>query len=298
MHVTESFLTYLQFERRYSNHTVSAYCNDLEQFSDFLNSHFDHLKPEHASHHQIRSWIVALIETKVSTRSIRRKLASLSSYYKHLIRNKVITSNPVQKVISPKINVQLPSFIRNSEMEDLLVRHDFGNDFEGLRNKLIIELLYTTGIRRSELLNLKVSEIDMTKTIIKVIGKGNKHRIVPLAQHTKPLIVDYLLERQCALNEINEQSPYLFITSKGKQTYPGLIYRTVTKHLNYVSTNSKKNPHILRHSFATSLLNNGADINVIKEILGHANLQATQVYTHNTSENLKSIYKQAHPRAK
>lgn len=298
MHVNESFLTYLQFERRYSNHTVSAYCNDLEQFITYLNEYCAGLIPEEANHFQIRSWIVALMEAKISGRSIRRKLASLNSYYRHLIRNRVIQSNPLQKVVSPKSSVQLPSFIRNSELEQLLTNVDFGDGFEAIRDKLIIELFYSTGIRRSELVNLKNRDIDFDNETIKVIGKGGKQRVVPVLKHTIPLLQVYLPQRENVLAYSGEQSPYLFITVRGKQVYPELVYRTVTKNLNYVSTNSKKNPHILRHSFATNLLNNGADINMIKEILGHSNLQATQIYTHNTNENLKSIYKQAHPRAK
>lgn len=298
MHVTDSFLTYLQSEKRYSIHTVSAYCNDLNQFTAYLDCQYDGLKIEKANHHQIRSWIVKMMEEKVSNRSIRRKLASLNSFYKHLNRIGLITSNPIKKVISPKIKVQLPSFIRSSEMEELLTRFDFGEGFEASRDKLIIELFYTTGIRRSELLNLKISDVNMFQDVIKVLGKGNKQRVVPISHHSKNMIPDYLNFRQQVLLESGEASPYFFITSKGRKVYPELIYRIVTKHLKHVSTNAKKNPHILRHSFATSLLNNGADINVIKEILGHSNLQATQIYTHNTNENLKSIYKQAHPRAK
>jgi len=298
MPVTESFLTYLQFEKRCSNHTVSAYKSDLDQFVSYLKSQYETINPEHADHNQIRSWIVTLIEDGISNRSIKRKLASLNSFYKHLKRTKQITVNPLQKVISPKFSTQLPSFIKSNEMEMLLTQYDFGADFEAARDKLIIELLYSTGIRRSELVSIKMSDIDLNSDVIKVIGKGNKQRLVPVSRHTKTLFSTYLPLRESVLTESDEQSVFLFITSRGKHIYPELVYRTVTKHLNYVSTNSKKNPHILRHSFATSLLNNGADINAIKEMLGHSNLQATQIYTHNTNENLKSIYKQAHPRAK
>lgn len=298
MPVTESFFTYLQFEKRCSTHTLSAYKTDLDQFASYLLIQYNNTNPEHADHNQIRSWIVKLIGDSISNRSIKRKLASLNAFYKHLIRAKRITSNPVQKVISPKFSVQLPSFIKNDEMELLLTQFDFGNDFTAIRNKLMIELLYTTGMRRSELVSIKTSDFNSNSDLIKVIGKGNKQRIIPISHHTKALFSTYLPMRECVLAESDEKSPSLFITAKGKPIYPELVYRIVTKHLNYVSANSKKNPHILRHSFATSLLNNGADLNTIKEMLGHSNLQATQIYTHNTNENLKSIYKQAHPRAK
>jgi len=254
--VTESFLTYIQLEKRYSQNTVAAYRNDLLQFQRFLEIRYEDIKPQHVNHHQIRSWIVELNGQSVSNRSIRRKLATLNAFFKYLQRNDVINSNPLKKITTPKFSSPLPSFIKSTEMEELLMHFDFGEGFEAIRNKLIIGLFYMTGIRR------------------------------------------YLDERASVLSECGEQSPFFFITKKGRKTYAGLIYRIVTKHLNHVTTNSKKNPHILRHSFATNMLNNGADLNVIKEILGHSNLQATQIYMHNTRENLKSIYKQAHPRAK
>jgi integrase/recombinase XerC len=296
--VTEEFLTYIQLEKRYSRHTVAAYRNDLLQFEQFLRIQYEDAKPQNANHQQIRSWIVELNGQSVSNRSIRRKLASLNAFFTYLHRKDMIKSNPLKKVTSPKFSNPLPSFIKSTEMEELLMRFDFGEGFEAFRNKLIIGLFYMTGIRRSELINLEVVNVDLMNHIIKVTGKRNKQRVVPFGQGLKNAITGYLEERAIVLSECGEQSPFFFITKKGRKTYAGLIYRIVTKHLNYVTTNSKKNPHILRHSFATNMLNNGADLNVIKEILGHSNLQATQIYMHNTRENLKSIYKQAHPRAK
>lgn len=296
--MTEEFLTYIQLEKRYSQNTVAAYHNDLVQFQRFLEIRYEDIKPQHANHHQIRSWIVELIGQNVTKRSIRRKLASLNAFFKYLQRKEVISINPLKKITAPKFSDPLPSFIKSNEMEELLVRFDFGEGFEAVRNKLIIGLFYMTGIRRSELINLEVENVDLKTQVLKVTGKRNKQRVVPFGQHLKTAFIEYLDRRSSVLLECGEQSPYFFITEKGRKTYPVLIYRIITKHLNYVTTNSKKNPHILRHSFATNMLNNGADLNVIKEILGHANLQATQIYTHNTRENLKSIYKQAHPRAK
>jgi integrase/recombinase XerC len=296
--VTESFLTYIQLEKRYSQNTVAAYRNDLLQFQRFLEIRYEDIKPQHVNHHQIRSWIVELNGQSVSNRSIRRKLATLNAFFKYLHRNDVINSNPLKKITTPKFSSPLPSFIKSTEMEELLMHFDFGEGFEAIRNKLIIGLFYMTGIRRSELISLEVENVDLMTQIIKVTGKRNKQRVVPFGQGLKNAITAYLDERASVLSECGEQSPFFFITKKGRKTYAGLIYRIVTKHLNHVTTNSKKNPHILRHSFATNMLNNGADLNVIKEILGHSNLQATQIYMHNTRENLKSIYKQAHPRAK
>ena len=202
------------------------------------------------------------------------------------------------KVISPKSSKLLPSFIKEAEMDQIDKRVDFGPGFNGLRDKLILEMFYTTGIRLSELINLKVSDVDLSSRTIKVLGKRSKERIVPITPSLSILISHYLvLRRETLLKSTEAINPYIFITETGKQTYPKLVYRIVTKYLAYVSTNPKKNPHMLRHSFATSLLNHGADLNAVKEILGHSNLAATQIYTHNTIEKLKKIYKQAHPRA-
>ncbi|HPE33557.1 MAG TPA: tyrosine-type recombinase/integrase [Bacteroidales bacterium] len=298
MQVIDSYLAYLKFEKRYSSHTVSAYSLDLKQFINYLTMQYDGLLPEKADHHHIRSWVVEMMQNNVSNRSIRRKLASVNAFYRYLVRSKMTDKNPVHKVITPKVKPQLPSFIKNHELETLLTDDFFGNDFKGQRDKLVVELFYTTGLRRGELINLKVNDIDMNYQVMRIFGKGNKSRVVPLLSRTLGLMQDYLHLRQIELNKTTSFTPYLFITKKGKPVYPELIYRSVVRYLSYVTTNSKKNPHVLRHSFATSLLNNGADINAIKEILGHSNLQATQIYTHNTNENLRSIYKHAHPRAK
>jgi integrase/recombinase XerC len=291
----ESFLKYLQFEKRYSEHTIRAYRSDLNQFYLFSSNTSDNCNDLQINHKIIRNWIVFLIESNISTRSINRKLVSLSSYYKYLIRTGVITENPLDKVIKPKTGKKLPNFIAKNQMNNFLDNFDFGNDFEGVRNRLIIELFYATGIRLSELVNLKNTSIDINKQTIKVLGKRNKERIIPFTPNLKIHIVAYLQIKQEKL--LTEKNEYFFITKSGKKIYDKLVYRVVNKYLHYATTLEKKSPHILRHTFATHMLNNGSDLNTIKELLGHANLSATQIYTHNTFEKLNTIYKQAHPRA-
>ena len=242
--------------------------------------------------------MVDMTEKGMSNRTIRRKIASLNTFYKFLERKKTILKNPVAKIIIPKMSTDLPSFIRDNELDMLLNNMDFGNSFEAVRNKLIIEMLYATGVRRSELVNLELKDINMNDLSLKVFGKGKKYRVLPISLHLRDLLNEYLSLRETILEETKKIAEQLFITSKGNPVYPELIYRVVKSHLSLVTSNHKKNPHVLRHSFATGLLNNGADIIVIKELLGHSSLSATQVYTHNTNENLKSIYKRAHPRAK
>jgi len=295
--VKERFLKYLEYEKRYSNNTIKAYQSDLEQFAEFLNSTSQVHKIEDADHFQIRTWLASLVDQGITARSVNRKLSSLKTYIRFLLRENAIPTDPLIKVISPKPSKMLPSFIKEKEMDQLF---DFFGDADGflsLRNKLIIETFYLTGVRLSELVNLRIDDINLRGMEIKVIGKRNKERIIPISGQLSHSINSYLPLRECVMSENNESNSYLLITQKGKQTYPKLVYRVVTKNLSYVSTNSKKNPHTLRHSFATLLLNHGADLNVIKEILGHSNLSATQIYTHNTIEKLKQNYKQAHPRA-
>ncbi|HNV51050.1 MAG TPA: tyrosine-type recombinase/integrase [Bacteroidales bacterium] len=294
----KDFFTYLELEKWYSKHTITAYRNDLEQFIAFLSLQYEGVSLEKVTHHQIRSWMVDMTEKGMSNRTIRRKIASLNTFYKFLERKKTILKNPVAKIIIPKMSTDLPSFIRDNELDMLLNNMDFGNSFEAVRNKLIIEMLYATGVRRSELVNLELKDINMNDLSLKVFGKGKKYRVLPISLHLRDLLNEYLSLRETILEETKKIAEQLFITSKGNPVYPELIYRVVKSYLSLVTSNHKKNPHVLRHSFATGLLNNGADIIVIKELLGHSSLSATQVYTHNTNENLKSIYKRAHPRAK
>ena len=287
------FLDYISHQKRYSPHTVTAYKKDLEQFNQFLLSDFQIESFKKVESTIIRSWIVHLIEKEVSTRSINRKISTLKSFYKYLLKNNEVTKNPLLKVVTPKTSKRLPVFVGESEISNLFDEVKYDDGYEGSRDKLILEFLYATGIRLIELVNLKIKSIDFSNSTIKVIGKRNKERIIPFGDKLKSEIDQYLIERQKLASTEN----HLFLTKNGKKIYPKLVYRTVNYYLSMVTTVSKKSPHVLRHTFATHMLNNGADLNSIKEILGHANLSATQVYTHNTIEKLKNIHKQAHPKA-
>lgn len=291
--VLNDFLKYLQYERRYSKHTLIAYENDILQFQSFLSQTNKTILT--ASHKDIRLWTISLIDAQIEARSVNRKISSIRSFYRFALKEGVVTESPVIKVQSPKTAKKLPVFISEQKMDALLDGNEFDDTFEGVRDRLVIELLFATGIRLNELLTLKQSDFLPAEKTIKVLGKRNKERIIPL-NLTVLNYLEYYLE---AKNKegFGQMSDALVITAKGKPAYAKLIYRIVNKYLEKVSTQTKKSPHILRHSFATSLLNNGADINAIKDLLGHASLAATQVYTHNSIERLKSIYKQAHPKA-
>ena len=288
-----SFCDYISHQKRYSPHTVLAYKKDLEQFKQFLLSDFQIDSFKEANSTIIRSWIVQLIENSISTRSINRKISTLKSFYKYLLKNNEIDKNPLLKVITPKTSKRLPVFVGENEISTLFDEIDFKTDYEGLRDQLILELFYATGIRLIELVNLKLNSINSSNSTIKVIGKRNKERIIPFGDQLKIRISNYLKERE----KLETTEDHLFLTKIGKKIYPKLVYRIVNYYLSVVTTASKKSPHVLRHTFATHMLNNGADLNAIKEILGHANLSATQVYTHNTIEKLKNIHQQAHPKA-
>ncbi|MCF8364731.1 MAG: tyrosine-type recombinase/integrase [Bacteroidales bacterium] len=293
----QDFIQYITHEKRYSRHTITSYDTDLKQFQDFILSQFGVINLKNADHYIVRSWLVDLLEKKNSTLTINRKISCLKSFYKYLLRDGHVSSNPMLKVIAPKTGKKVPEFVKEKDMEMLLQNIDFGNDFEGIRNKLIIETFYTTGIRVSELNNIKITDVNLEAETIKIHGKRDKERLIPISGYLAESIKKFITIRDSIFNKSEESKPYLFITSRGKQTYSRLIYRIIYKYISYVSTNSKKSPHTLRHSFATVMLNKGAELNAIKELLGHSNLSATQVYTHNSIEKLKTIYKQAHPRA-
>ncbi|MCK4661939.1 MAG: tyrosine recombinase XerC [Bacteroidales bacterium] len=292
----DSFIRYLQFEKRYSKHTVKSYKNDIDQFESFCIIETGKFNPKTTSHKTIRLWIVKLIEQGISSRSVNRKISTLKTFYKFLLREGIVNINPLDKVLTPKIAKKLPYFVEEEKINLLLNQYDFGNDFEGVRNRLILEMFYASGIRLSELINLKTFDINLNENTLKVLGKRNKERIIPFYNKLSNQIKKYLLVRKEVCNN-NADNDYFFLTKKGNKIYEKLVYRIVNKHLNLITTIEKKSPHILRHTYATHLLNNGADLNVIKELLGHSNLSATQIYTHNTFEKLKKIYKQAHPRA-
>ena len=245
------------------------------------------------SHGMIRSWIVSLMDQGISSRTVNRKITSLKSFFRFLLRKNEISLNPMLKVQSPKTSKRLPVFVDQDKMELLFEKVDFGEGFEAQRDHLLLEFLYATGMRLSELIGLKESSIDQYQSQIKVLGKRNKERIIPFTKKLQSSIREYLQEKK----KMFPGEDSFFVTDNGKPLYPKLVYRIVTKRLSAVTTLDKKSPHVLRHTFATHMLNNGADINSVKELLGHANLSATQVYTHNTIEKLKQVYKQAHPRA-
>lgn len=295
--VRQAFINYIKSEKRFSGHTLKSYETDLIQFQTFLEEQFQTKNPGKADHQMVRSWLVSLIETNLSSRTINRKISTLKSFYKFLLKEGNISVNPMLKVISPKQQKRLPEFVKESDMDKLLTETSFEDSFEGIRNKTIILTFYLTGMRISELINMKTNDVSMSGNYIKILGKRNKERLVPLPEYLKYSLTEYLDKRLEILQNSEIENPFLFLTKRGKQTYHKLVYRVINKYLSYVSTNAKKSPHTLRHSFATIMLNKGAELNSIKEILGHANLSATQVYTHNSIDKLKTIYKQAHPRA-
>lgn len=293
MDVVGSFVGYIKNEKRYSDHTVNAYFRDISQFISFLNTSFSDVTAINANFRHVRSWVVSLVEAPIEARSVNRKLSSLNTFYKYLLREKIVNFNPTDKIVPPKNKKRLPIFVEEKQMLDLLKDVDFGEGFIGERDKLIISLFYCTGIRLSELISLKINDVDFHNNTIKVLGKRNKERIIPIGTVLKSDMENYLKSR----NTINTIENNFFISEKGIKMYSKLVYRIVNKYIGVVAVLDKKSPHILRHTFATHLLNNGADLNAIKELLGHANLAATQVYTHNSFEKLRNIYKKAHPRA-
>jgi integrase/recombinase XerC len=290
MKQVKSFLSYITTVKHYSGHTVTSYQNDLEQFMAFCDLPAGQIP----DHHNIRDWIVNLMNNGISARSVNRKLSTLKSFYRFLIREGLLETNPVKKVLIPKTDRKLPVFVHEKDMHLLLDNISFGDDFEGIRNRLIVEMLYFTGMRVNELTGIKCNDINIHESSLKVLGKRNKERIIPMIPEMVSAIRIYLTRRS---EQLSGDTDYLFITTKGRKLYPRLVYRVVHKFLTMVTTLDKRSPHVLRHTFATHMLNKGADLNAIKEILGHANLSATEIYTHNTFEKLKKIYKQAHPRA-
>ena len=286
----EKFINYLSSEKRFSVHTITSYSNDVNQFFLFLSEEYKITSELSEVNFQIvRSWIASLLEQGVTPRSVNRKISTLKTFFKFLIREGVIQESPMLKVVAPKSKKRLPLFVEEDQIESLLNGVEFDDGFIGERDKLIIELFYVTGIRLSELINIKISDLNFDNNLVKVLGKRNKERLIPLSTRIVKEL-QFFIEKYKIDN-------YLFTNLGGTKVYTKLVYRIVNKYIGKISSINKKSPHILRHTFATHMLNNGADINAIKELLGHANLSATQVYTHNTIEKLKSVYKQAHPRA-
>jgi integrase/recombinase XerC len=297
----DKYIDYLRFERRYSAHTILAYHSDLDDFTKFLSLQYSITDLLQADHNLIRSWLIDLIDRKISPRSINRKLSTLKSFYRYCQKQDLIQNSPMLKVVAPRTSKQLPVFLTRDNLDELLRNVVFTADFEGCRDKMIITLFYATGIRRMELIEISNSDLDIEKGTLKVLGKRSKERIVPLGENVINMLIEYIAARDEFLTEnsleMQNNSHSLFVTSKGVQLYPKLVYNIAHKYLSLIASNSKLSPHVLRHTFATHMLDDGADLNAIKEILGHSSLAATQVYTHNTIEKLKTIYKQAHPRA-
>ena len=292
----EKFIDYLQIEKNYSSNTLSAYKKDLIEFKNFINENFDKYPIEHAEYKSIRLWIVHLVNKNLSNRSINRKVSSLKSFYKFLVKTDTIGSSPLlaHSPLKQSKKIQVP--FSKEEINSLLDSDSFKNDFRGVLQKTIITFFYFTGVRRIELINIKESDINMDSSTIRIMGKRSKERIIPMLPKLKKSIIDYLYLRSQEFNKKNLE--YLFVSRSGRQLSEKYVYRTVNEYFKLVSPKVKKAPHVLRHSFATHLINEGADINSVKELLGHSSLSATQVYSHTSMERIKEVFKNSHPRAK
>ncbi len=288
----DKFLTYLDLEKSYSKHTLKAYQNDIQSFKDFLENNFAIENFIEVSYHEIRTWIIQLSDSGLSNKSINRKISSLRSFYKFLEKIEFVQNNPLQQHKSLKVPKKLVLPFSKHEMQKLKDQFDTLEDFDSLRDFLLIEMLYTTGMRRAELINLKWTDISFSNQNIRVLGKRNKERLIPLLSATAALLKKYRIYWE----EIADDTSFVFITAKGKQIYESLVYIIVRNYISQVTTKSKKSPHVLRHSFATHLLDEGADLNAVKDLLGHASLASTQIYTQTSLEYLKKVYKKSHPR--
>lgn len=296
--VKQSFFNYIEYEKRYSTLTLKAYKADLDQFEKYILETYNLDNFLEVKQLHIRSWMAQLLEQSQAAKTINRKLSSIKSFYKFLYKKERISSNPAQDLSAPKIPFRLPQVHQSESIDQLLDEHHFEQSFEGQRNKLIIALLYETGMRLSELINLKMLNIDLTNQTLTILGKGKKERQLAFSPQMQDLLNNYFIYRdELASKTEHFEGQYALLTKKGKKMYPKLVHRTLERLLGYVTTNQHKNPHTLRHTFATTLLNNGADLNAIKELLGHSSLAATQIYTHYSIEKMKDVYKKTHPKA-
>ena len=291
----ERFFEYLELEKKNSTHTITAYKADLLAFSDFIMTTYGQQDLKEVNYSQVRSWIVQLVEEGLSNNSINRKISSLKAYYRFLQKTKQLEVSPLAKHRALKTNRKLQVPFSEAEVDTALLKIP-AEGFEEVRNKLMVELFYSTGIRRSELIGIKLQDVDLSSGILKVKGKGNKERFIPLLSTVIASVKEYLEERKGVENDISEG--YFFLTAAGVKMYDSLVYRTINNYFRGISSKLKKSPHILRHSFATHLLNQGAHLNAVKELLGHSSLAATQVYTHNSMAELNKVYQNAHPRNK
>ncbi|MDR1602684.1 MAG: tyrosine-type recombinase/integrase [Tannerella sp.] len=295
MHI-DSFLDYLRYERGYSAHTVEAYGRDLLQFALYINVYTENkaFDPHLIDSDQIRNWLVSLLDSRITASSANRKLSALKSYFRYLLKQNVVSKNPLQLISGPKKKPVLPSFLRDRDISRLLDSDDFEDDFEGIRDRLLLELLYETGIRRAELAGIRKEDVDISAMQLKVTGKRNKQRLIPFAERLQGMLKTYLDAKQ---KTVAGDSGRLFVRPNGEPLSPAMVYYIVKKRLGAIPATNKRSPHVLRHTFATSMLNDGAELNAVKELLGHSSLASTSVYTHITFEELKKVY-HAHPRAK
>jgi len=291
----QSFLDYLKYEKRYSAHTVTSYQTDLVDFIDYLDTQFGAVLLKDISHSFIRSWLAGLKDKGLSSKSINRKISTLRSFFKYQLKTGILEATPMANVISPKISKRLPVFIKEDDTKRLVeTLNQSTEDWKTMNAKMLITIFYATGMRLSELISMKEKQIDFSRSQFKVLGKGNKERIIPVSKDLITAIRNY---QQLKKKEFGQTEDFLLVTEKGKKIYPKYAYLLVKKYLGQASTLDKKSPHVLRHTFATHLMNNGADLNAVKELLGHSSLAATQVYTHNTIGKLKDVHKKAHPKA-
>jgi len=291
----QQFADYLKFQKRYSQHTVVSYQADLAGFFDFLEATFGPTSLPDVTPSMVRSWLAQLKEQGLESKSINRKISSLRSFFKHQLKSQQITVSPLATVVAPKVSKRLPQFVEKGDMETLFSYVEFPDDWQGETDRLILQLFYNTGMRQAELVNLKEAQVDASKKVIKVLGKGNKERIIPVSDQLLAGIKKYIANKRKLTDPCD--TTVLLVNAKGKKLNPKYVYKAVTTYLSKITTISKKSPHVLRHTFATHLMNNGADLNAVKELLGHSSLAATQIYTHNTIEKLKDIHKKAHPKA-
>lgn len=292
--ILQPFLNYLKFEKRYSQHTVISYQTDLTSFFDYVVTQYGETELQQLSHTYIRSWLASLKDENLTSKSINRKISTLKSFFKYQLKIGVIKQTPMAKIISPKNEKRLPDFVSAKDMKTLFDFVEFPNTWQGKTERLLLQLFYNTGMRLSEVINLKDHQVNSFNHALKILGKGNKERIVPISPELLSAIKNYQQERNYLFGE---KSDFLFLNEKGNPLYPKQVYLSIKKYLTQVTTIQKRSPHVLRHSFATHLMNNGADLNAVKELLGHSSLAATQIYTHNTIEKLKTVYKKAHPKA-
>lgn len=294
--MVESFINYLEYEKRASPHTVLAYRKDLEQFAEFCETAFEKEDISFAEHAEIRAWVIDLVDSKLSPISINRKIATIRSFYKFLLRSGEISKEPTYKIKALKTPKRLPEFVQEEAIDKILEEINYPIDFEGQRDRMVMDFLYLTGVRLSELTQLQWKDIDLAQQQVKVFGKRKKERIIPIISRLQENIISYKKVFEETFPNTKE-SDYFIVTKEKEQAYPMMIYRIVRHYLDLFAQTTKRSPHLLRHTFATHLLNKGADLNAVKDLLGHANLAATQVYTHNSMEKLKAVYNQAHPKA-